>query len=276
MNVFLNKPKAKLPKILIGIVIFLILVGVLNLFQEQFKNFFYSVSAPLQKTFWSAGNIASGFLGSFLQINDITKKNQELNTKNQELLEEITLLQQVKVENQALKEVISAGTDKEFNLISASAIGIDNQQDFILIDRGSEDGILENMPVINAQKVLFGKIFKVYKNFSKIMLVSNKVSVLDVKVQKDDTLSPPIYGAIRGEGDLTAILDLVSLDYEIKNNDILITSSLEGTFPKGLLVGKVLETNKDDLKPFQKAEIELFFNLKQINKLFVISNYKLE
>jgi len=276
MNVFLNKPKAKLPKILLGIVIFFLLIGFLNLFQNQFRNFFYSISSPFQKTLWNAGNVTSGFLGSFFQIADITKKNQELNTKNQELLEEITNLQQVKVENQALREVVSIGTDKEFKLVSADAIGIDNQQDFILIDRGLEDGISENMPVINAQKVLFGKIFKVYKNFSKVMLISNKSSVLDVKVQKDDTLSPPIYGAVRGEGDLSAILDLVSLDYEIKNNDILITSSLEGTFPKGLLVGKVLETNKDDLKPFQKAEIELFFNLKQIDKLFVISDYKVE
>ena len=118
------------------------------------------------------------------------------------------------------------------------------------------------------------KIFKVYKNFSKIMLVSNKNSVLDIKMQKDDTISPPIYGVVRGKGDFTAILDIVPLDREIKNGDILITSSLEGTFPKDLLVGKITDVRKDDLKPFQIANIELFFNLKQTDKLFVITNYK--
>ena len=108
------------------------------------------------------------------------------------------------------------------------------------------------------------------------MLVSNRDSVLDVKIQKDDTLSPVTYGAIRGEGNLTAVLDLVPLDCEIKNNDILITSSLDGTFPRGLLVGKIKETSRDDLKPFQTAKIELFFDLKQTDKLFIISDYKTE
>lgn len=276
MNVFLTKRNTMLPKILIGIVIFFVFIGVLNLFQKQFKNFFYFVSEPLQKTFWKAGNSASGLLESFLELNNLANENKELNTRNQELLEEIIILQQIKTENQALKEVIGAGQDKEFKLILTDVIGIDSYQDFILINKGSEDGISENMPVINAQKVLFGKIFEVYKNFSKVMLVSNRNSVLDIKIQKDDTISPPIYGAVRGEGNLAAVLDLIPLDYEIKNSDILITSSLEGTFPKGLLVGKIIETRKDDLKPFQTAKIELFFNLKQIDKLFIISDYKIE
>lgn len=276
MNVFLTKRNTIFAKILIGIVIFLLLIGILNFFQKQFKNFFYFVSAPLQKILWKGGNNASEFLGLFSEMNNFAQTNKELNEKNQELLEEIVILQQVKTENQALKELISVGQEKEFKLILTNIIGVDNYQDFILIDRGSEDGILENMPVVNSQKVLFGKIFKVYKNFSKVILISNENSVLNVKTQKDDTISPPIYGAIRGEGNFTAILDIIPLDREIKNSDILITSSLEGAFPKGLLVGKITEVRKDDLKPFQTAKIELFFDLKKTDKLFVITNYKTE
>ena len=108
------------------------------------------------------------------------------------------------------------------------------------------------------------------------MLISNKNNTLNIKIQKDDTLSPPIYGLVRGENNFTAILDTVPLDREIKNEDVLITSSLEGTFPRDLLVGKITEVQKDDLKPFQTAKIELFFNLKQADKLFIISDYKVE
>ncbi|MEK7061717.1 MAG: rod shape-determining protein MreC [Patescibacteria group bacterium] len=276
MNVFLTKKNTIFPKILIGIVIFLVFIGILNLFQKQFKNFFYFVSEPLQKNFWRAGGNTSNFLVSFLETGNLTKTNKDLNIKNQELLQEISILQHTKTENQALREIISIQQEQEFKLILTNIIGIDSYQDSILIDKGSEDGILENMPVINSQKVLFGKVFKVYKSFSKVMLISNQSNVLDIKIQKDDTISPPIYGAVRGEGNFTAILDIVPLDREIKNNDILITSSLEGTFPRNLLVGKITEVRKDDLKPFQTAKIELFFNLKQINKLFIIGDYKVE
>jgi len=275
MNVFLNKRNTILPKILIGVVVCLIFIGVFNLFQKQFKNFFYFIAEPLQKTFWNAGSSTSGFLGSFLSINNFSKINKELNIKNQELLDEIIFLQQAKTENQALKEVANLEQENKFKLILADVIGLDNYQDFILINKGSDDGIAENMPVINSQKVLFGKISKVYNKFSKIMLISNQSSVLNVKIQKDDTISPPIYGIVRGKGNLLTFLDTVTLDSEIKNSDILITSSLEGIFPRGLLVGKITEVYKDDLKPFQSAKIELFSNLKQIDKLFVISDYKI-
>ncbi len=276
MNVFLTKRNTIFPKVLIGIIAFFIFIGILNLFQKQFKNFFYFVSEPLQKTFWNSGSNIFNFLESFLSINNLAKENKELNIKNQELLGEITALQQIKTENQALKEAIGIQQEQKFKLILTEVMGIDSYQDFILIDKGSEDGILENMPVINSQKVFLGKIFKVYKNFSKVILISNQNSVLDIKIQKDDTIYSPIYGILRGGGNFTAVLDTVPLDQEIKNYDILITSSLDGTIPRGLLVGKITEVRKDDLKPFQTAKIELFFNIKQVDKLFIISDYKVE
>ncbi len=276
MNVFLNKRNAIWPKILIGIIVFLILIGILNLFQKQFKNFFYFISEPLQKTFWNAGSNTSNLLGSFLSINNYAKENEELNAKNQELLNEIISLQQAKAENQALREAANIKQENKFKIVLADVVGVDSYQDFILINKGSDDGILENMPVINEQKVLFGKIFKVYNKFSRVMLVSNQNSVLDIKIQKDDEISPPIYGIVRGRGNFSAFLDTVPLDSEVKNDDILITSSLEGVFPRGLLVGKITEVYKDDLKPFQTAKIELLSNLKQIDKLFVITDYNKE
>lgn len=276
MNVFLTKRNTIFPKVLIGIIVFLIFIGILNLFQKQFKNFFYFVSEPLQKTFWKVGNNTSSFLRLFLKTNDLDKINKELSIRNQELLEEINILYNEKIENQALRKAIGMAQEKKFKLILTNIMGIDSYQDSILVDQGSEDGISENMPVINSQKVLFGKVSKVYKNFSKIMLVSNPKIILDVKVQKDDTIFTPVYGAVRGKGNLKATLDTVTLDSEIKNGDILITSSLEGTFPRDLLVGKIIEVRKDDLKPFQTAKIELFFSLKQIDKLFIISDYKIE
>ena len=276
MNVFLTKRNTIFAKVLIAIIILFIIIGILNLFQKQFRNFFYFTSESLQKILWKTGNNTYNLLKLFLETNDLVKVNKELKAKNQELLGEIIILQQTKIENQALKKIIAAGQEKEFKLILSNPIGLDIYQDFILIDKGSDSGVLENMPVINSQKVLFGKIFKVYKNFSKVMLVSNQNSVLNIKIQKDDTISPPIYGIVRGEGNFKAILDIIPLDRQIKNNDILITSSLEGTFPRGLLVGEITAVTRNDLEPFQTAKIKLFFDLKEIDKLFVIGDYKLE
>jgi cell shape-determining protein MreC len=56
----------------------------------------------------------------------------------------------------------------------------------------------------------------------------------------------------------------------------LSTSSLESSYPKDLLVGRIAIMQKNDLKPFQTAKVEPFFDLKSAENLFVITNYNQE
>ena len=106
-----------------------------------------------------------------------------------------------------------------------------------------------------------------------LSIFPNKNSVLDVKIQKSDATLPPVYGAVKGKGWLAVYLDLVPVDSEINSGDVLITSALEGIFPKDLLVGKITSKDKNDLKPFQTASIDPFFDVKKTDKLFVITDY---
>ncbi|TSC93893.1 MAG: rod shape-determining protein MreC [Parcubacteria group bacterium Licking1014_1] len=276
MDISLNKQKIALLKILIAIFALFVVFGDLNLFQSQIKNSFYFMSGPIEKIFWRAGENASAFFISFLSAGNLARENESLKNENQKLLSELFFLQETDRKNQELFEMSASNQKKEFNLVQAGIIGLDDKQDIISIDKGSVDGILEGMPVINTQKALFGKVLKAYENFSKIMLISNNNNVLDVKIKQDDTIKTPIYGVIKGKGGLGIYLDLIPIDSEIKEGDILVTSSLEDTFPKNLLVGKITSKDKNDQKPFQKAKVEPFFDIKTIDNLFVITDYKRE
>jgi len=297
MNDFYNKKRnTVLPKFLIGIAALFVLIGFFNLFQLPIKNFFYSVSSPVQKFLWGAGDNTAGILRPILSFGGLEQENENLKQENEKLLSELASLNNLKSENKALLDAMSCDQGEGFNLILTNVIGLEAGQDFIVIDKGSEDGISENMPIIDQERVLFGKVFQVYKNFSRVMLISNKDSVLDVKIQKIesidavaaeiDTEAQPndkpaleakdILGAIKGSEALGVYLDLVPLNSEIKEGDVLVTSALENIFPKDLLVGKVVKQNKDDLKPFLTAEVNPFFSVQNLNKLFVITNYKSE
>jgi rod shape-determining protein MreC len=63
---------------------------------------------------------------------------------------------------------------------------IDPFSDFILIDRGSKDGVQPQMPVLalfgNSAIGLIGQVIEVYPNFSKVMLISDPSFAVDVKV----------------------------------------------------------------------------------------------
>lgn len=230
----------------------------------------------------------SDFFSSFLVFGSLKKENNNLKEENQKLLSQLSSLQQSLQNNQELKNAIENTKNNNFSIVLSKAIGLDSENDMLVIDKGLDDGILENMPVISGNKVLYGKVLKVYKNFSQVMLISNKNSVLDVKIsrslddrgssiksgQNNNPAKPLIYGAVKGNEGLSLYLDLVNADSEIKEGDALVTSALEGTFPPDLLVGKITSTNKNDVKPFQTAQVQPLFDVKNIDTLFVIINYK--
>jgi len=276
-NFSINKKNNNWQKFLIGGAVLLVFLFILNLFTPSIKNSFYAISSPIQKTFWTAGESCSLFFSSFLKAGSLQKENINLKEENQKLLWQVALLQSIEQGNKAQSDVSATCQNTGFKFVMAGVIGLDDN-DILSINKGSADGIAEGMPVINQQNVLFGKVFKVYKNFSKIMLVSNKNSVINVKVQQtsvtDNVASTEIDGVIKGSGGLGAYLDLIPINSEINPQDVLVTSAIERSFPKDLLVARISQVIKDDQKPFQQAKLDLFFNVKTTDNLFVITNYK--
>ncbi len=279
-NFSVNKKRNNWLNIFIGVVALVILLWILNVFVSPVKNFFYTISSPVQKVFWSAGESSSNFLGSILDSGNLMKENNGLKQQNEKLLSQIASLQSIEQGNQAQSDVSAACQNAGFKVVMAGVIGLDSN-DTLSINKGSADGISEGMPVIGQQNVLFGKVLKVYNNFSKVLLVSNKSSVVNVKIQQDGSsdplgsaLAPEIDGVVKGSGGLSAYLDLIPINTTIKSGDVLVTSSLEKSFPKNLLVAKISSIEKNDQKPFQQAQVDLFFNIKTADNLFVITNYK--
>lgn len=259
-------------KKIIVVIAAILIIFFLNFIQGQVKSFFYWFSSPIQKVLWGAGERSSDFLESFLRTKGLKTEKEELLKKNKEFLAEIANLQELRAENNELRKALGIELQKDFKLSFCLIIGKDISQDYILIDKGQDDGVSENMPIITAEKVLVGKISETYKNFSKAMLISNKKSFFDAKIQSD---SQDISGMIRGRGNFNILFDFLPREMEIKENDIVITSAIGGIFPAGLLVGKIKNIKKNDIESFQTAEIEQFFNLSESESenLFIVKDF---
>lgn len=279
MNQFINNNKSsgwrkkEKIKIVAGILALVLFAGVLNLFSSGIRNVFNYMTLPLQRSFNNSGKNTAGILGAIFNYKGILQENNNLKEENQRLLAQMSNFRDLSEQDQAVKDILACSQQDSFKLLLANVTGIDPSLDFITIDKGKDDGVTENMAIISQQKVLFGKVFKVYKNFSQAMLISNKNSVLDVKVQNSDLSAKSVLGAVKGKGSFSIYLDLVPTDLQINSGEVLTTSGLEGTFPKDLLVGKINSKNKNDLKPFQTASVNPFFDIKNIDKLFIITNY---
>jgi rod shape-determining protein MreC len=262
------------PRLKIGIAIFFLITFffILNFtgFSKDIKNFFYCISLPIQRNFWKFGDKISDFFFGFLQAENLKKENEDLRLKIQKLLQEISFLKELKKENERLRTALEIGLEKDFNLIFANVVGKDVAQDFLLIDKGSRDGVKKDFPVITEQKVLCGKVFEVFDDFSKVQLIWKKGYSFDVKIS--DSEESEIYEA-KGEGDFKMSLNLVPREKELKEGDLIITSAIGGSFPKGLLVGTTQKIEKSDIEPFQRAEINIACDLKGLENLFIIERW---
>ena len=259
--------KTKIAIISLLLVVFFLLLN-LTFFGKEVKNFFYLISSPIQKSFWRAGDRISSFFEFITEMKHLKEENEELKLQIQELLAENEVLKDFKKENETLREALEIGLEKEFQLVLGRVTGKDIAQDFILINKGAQDGISEGLPLITPQKALIGRISQVYENFSKVLLISHSQSSFDGKIAGSEIL-----GMVKGKGNLRVAFDLIPKKEEIQEGDSVVTSALGGVFPVGLLVGKVNYIEKADPEPFYWAEISPFFDIGELEKVFIILNY---
>jgi len=258
-------PKIKRPiRILIFLLIFLIFTSFFY-FQNSLKNFLYLISSPIQKNLWVFGEKISNFFEGIFSSTKLKEENLKLKEENEKLIfENLSLKNQAK-ENEILKKALDIGLEKEFDLEFAKIVGKDISQDTILIDKGAKDGISENLPVISENKSILGKVIKVYKNFSKVQLISNPEMVFDVKIQNKGIL-----GKAKGRGNQKISIEYLPLKENIQPGELVISAGQSGIFPEGLLVGKIEKVKKSDLEGFQEAEVSPFFNITDLEYLFII------
>jgi len=260
--------------IIIGFLILAILL--LNFFQKDTKNFFYLFSSPIQKAFLNEGGKVNYFFETIFEIRNLKAENEELKLKYQELLSENVILRELKKENEELREALDVGLKDEFDLISVQVIAKTSFEDSILIDKGRKHGVLENLPVISAQRTLVGIVGEVYEDFSTVYLLSNKKTSFNAKTisrfaEDSNSNQEIVQGVIKGKGNSVIKFEFLLKENEIERGDLIVTTGSEGIFPRDILVGKIKEVIRNDLAPFQSAEVDPSLDIKRIKTAFIIS-----
>ncbi len=233
------------------------------------RNLFLTISSPMQMFSWRQGQNMSRFIDKLKGINFLEAENSDLKLENQWLNTELASLLELRNENQELRKVLDIGLEKEFKIATANVISKDPFQDIIIIDKGSNDGIFADFPVISPQKNLIGRIEESFASFSRVVLISNKRSSISAKISGQEE----IIGIARGKGDLKLTFDLIPQNNKIEKGNLVLTIALGNIFPKNLLIGEIKSINYSDVKPFQTAQINPGFDFSRLNSVFIITNF---
>ncbi len=254
-------------KKLLLLILTIVLISCFVIFQNPVRSFFHSISQPLQRTLWVRGLENSKFWRGIFQAKALKNQNEEIKRENQILLKRVSELEKIKQENLEFRKALNLGLEKDFQLLETQILSESPNDGFIIIDKGSQDGVEPKMILINYQKVFVGQVDKVYKNSSQVRLLTNSKMKFSVKIQ--DTA---IKALGVGEGDGKIKLDLIPKEKKLLSGALVVTSKSSTKLVSGLLVGKIDKIQKNDLNPFQVAQVTPFLNLQEDNLFFLITN----
>ena len=201
-------------------------------------------------------------------IHNISKIIEENNKKN----EEIELLKAKNIEyenlvreNRELRENLELKTSSTSEYIVANTILIESllQENTLYIDKGSNDGIEQYLPVLLNGNVI-GRINRVNKDYSEVQLLSNP----DFKMSVD--INGHIQGILRGKGNSEFVINNFNDESVDKINLFNIkTSGISEIYPKGLSIGKFNVLNKKSLIENKTLILKLNFDLSKVSTVVV-------
>jgi rod shape-determining protein MreC len=217
-----------------------------------------------------AGAIQAGTLFT-RDLATVYRENQTLRVENQELRHVVFQLTEKAAENERLQAMLEFRTKTvAFQMKAAAVIGRDpgTLNYSLLINQGASDGIRVNMPVVTHQG-LVGHVTEVFGGTAKVRLLLDVNSSAAAMVQRPQSRA---VGIVEGNPAQTVLLRMKNLlrDSDVIKGDKIMTSGLGGIYPKGLLIGEVVDVVDDDGGLLKNAMIHPAVDFSRLEEVFVI------
>ena len=206
---------------------------------------------------------------------DIQAARQEiaaLEARIEELERENEELREIRGEWQILQDLFNrARQSPEFARQIATVIGYDTSPAVrsIIIDKGSEDGILVGMPV-EGSRGLVGRVFRTSPHSAQVALITDNASAIPARL--GNTRATGVLSGSGLGGPLT--MDWIDLKFNVEVGEVVLTSGLGGNFPQDIVVGQVIEVNRSEADLFQQAIIQPVTDFDTLEMVFVITDFQ--
>ncbi len=226
--------------------------GILSPSQSLYENSADSIHDVWQRYVW--------LIGVEAEREDLQKRIDALEAQNSRLIE-------FEHQNQRLQKLLNFVEESGLKGIVASVVGRDpsNWVRTITIDRGSVDGIQPNQAVVAGNAVV-GQTTVVNEHSAKVLLLTDNASAIDAIAQ--GSRAP---GFAEGTGQKNLRLRYVLKEHPVQIGDRVISSGLDGIYPKGLLIGVVTQADPNLSGLFQGVDVEPNVDLFRLENVLILA-----
>lgn len=235
------------------------------------EEFITTVLAPAQ---YLVSNVGFNFRRVGLSTSELMtayRDNQTLRAENEELRQNTLNVTEIMAENVRLRAMLDyKKVTNQFDFVSAVVVGRDlgTWNSTIIINRGTADGITKDMAVVTPQG-LVGSVVNVYTNVAKVQLILDPRSAVGALVQRPESRVAAI---VEGSSAAPLMPRMINIarDADIIKSDKLITSGFGGIYPKGLLIGEVVDIVNEEGGLLKYASLKPSVDFTRLEQVFVI------
>jgi rod shape-determining protein MreC len=228
--------------------------------------YFIAIIAPFQKGLTQTVCFAERLWEHYFYLVSVAKENEELKLALRKAIEKNNECIETEISNERLRTFLNFQKSMTNNIIAAQVIGKDPSPWFksLIVDKGFADGVKKGLSVIIPEGAV-GQIIEVTKHYSKVLLLIDRNSAIDALAQRTRAR-----GIIRGSSDGRFFFQYVLRNYEIQEGETVISSGLDGVFPKGLRVGQVESITQKNSSIFQEVLVIPFVDFEKLEEVMIL------
>ncbi|MEZ4515451.1 MAG: rod shape-determining protein MreC [Chloroflexota bacterium] len=206
---------------------------------------------------------------------DLETANAEiarLQTENETLARENEELTEIQRKYQNLQELFNRASETPaYRRITADVIAYDTNPAVrsLMIDKGRDDGVRVGQPV-EGPRGLVGQIYRVSNDAAQVALITETASAIPVRLG-DSRATGVLRGGGRGN---PPTIDWIDLTTPVEVGELVYTSGLGGKFPPDLVIGRVIDVERNEAELFQSAIVQPATDFNSLETLFVITDFQ--
>jgi len=242
----------------------------------EFKRGLQFALRPIQGAVAGFASDVTSVFTSIGEINQLRVDNAALREENSRLGNENIRLQQYKTENDQLTAILQLQNGFDHKTVAVRVIGREllPTSRIVTIDKGTADGLANSDVVIAGGGAVVGRISDIGSNFAKVTLISDPSSTVTGRLATSGAT-----GEIGGEaGGVLTMKGIdssvkVGLDEEVFTAGLELAGGIRSPYPKGLVLGSVVDVQRDANDVVQTAFIAPAADLETFELALVITDY---
>jgi rod shape-determining protein MreC len=228
---------------------------------------FLEIVGPLDAAFANLTHSGSSIVNDYLDLVHVREENARLRLELAKVTSDRARLAELEAENQHLGELLELKYVLGTSAVAANVIGSDatGLSRTLVVNSGSSNGLRPGMAVLSNTGVV-GKIIATSPHAARVLLIDDHNSALDGFDQRSRAR-----GIVAGLVDDGLILKYADRSEDIRAGDAIVTSGLDGIFPRGLLVGTIKSVHREGPGLFLSVSIAPAVAFRGLEQVLIVT-----